>query len=70
MLCVNGRSLYIWNKAKSEWKEQIDFETHIIDILPFNQNRDGQDQVLCITESSLELLVVTTKEEESLRSLS
>ena len=70
MLLVNGSSLYIWNKAKSEWKEQIKFESHIIAIYPFTQNMDGQDQVLCITESSLELLVVSTSEEESLRSLS
>ena len=58
ILLVNGSSLYIWNRTKSEWKEQINFDSRIVAIHPFKQNLDGQDQVLCITESSLELLVV------------
>ena len=59
MLLVSGSSLYIRNKATSEWLKQINFNSLIVALYPVKDGTNNLSKILCITESSLELLALS-----------
>ena len=58
LLLVNGRSCYIRNKKTSDWIRRINFASLITAIYPVKDAFSDQPKILCVTESSLELLVL------------
>ena len=67
MLLANGSSLYVRNKATSEWLNQINFDSLIVALYPV---KDDINKILCVTESSLELLVLAPNGENIEKDLS
>ena len=69
MLLASGSSLYVRNKATSAWLKQINFDSLIVALYPVKDGINNHSKILCITESSLELLVLSPNGEDIERDL-
>ena len=59
MFLVNGGGIYVRNEVTSEWKTHFGFDHQIVALYPVGKNLNNQDELLVITEGTLETLTLS-----------
>ena len=60
MLLMIGKSIYVRDVITQKWKGSIIFTSQIVALYPLGMNIDREEELLCITESTLESLTLSS----------